>query len=92
MECGMPDWMHVQINIKIKGMKNTQIHLSKQTRKGHARSRGSVAPSVGARHASPLHGENRKGVRKPYAASPVAIWDGQPKCTSVEHDSICDRS
>jgi hypothetical protein len=32
----------------------------------------------------------RKVVLKPQAAGPVAIWDGEIKCTSVEHDTIYD--
>jgi hypothetical protein len=29
-------------------------------------------------------------VPKPAADGPVAIWDGEPKRTSVEHDSVHD--
>jgi hypothetical protein len=32
----------------------------------------------------------RKVVLKPQAAGPVAIWDGKPKRTSIEHDSVHD--
>ena len=32
----------------------------------------------------------RKVVLKPPAEGPVAIWDGEPKRTSVEHDSVHD--
>ena len=32
----------------------------------------------------------RKIVLKPQAAGPVAIWDGEPKRTSIEHDSVHD--
>jgi hypothetical protein len=32
----------------------------------------------------------RKVVLKPPAAGPVAIWDGEPRRTSVEHDSVHD--
>jgi methionine synthase II (cobalamin-independent) len=32
----------------------------------------------------------RKVVHKPQAAGLVAIWDGQPKRSSIEHDSIYD--
>jgi hypothetical protein len=31
-----------------------------------------------------------KVVLKPQAAGPVAIWDGKPKRTSTEHDSVHD--
>jgi hypothetical protein len=32
----------------------------------------------------------RKVVLKPQSAGPVAIWDGQPKRSSIEHDSVYD--
>jgi hypothetical protein len=32
----------------------------------------------------------RKVVLKPQVAGPVAIWDGEPRRTSVEHDSVHD--
>jgi hypothetical protein len=32
----------------------------------------------------------RKIVLKPQAAGPVAIWDGEPKRTSIQHDSVHD--
>jgi hypothetical protein len=32
----------------------------------------------------------RKIVLKPQAAGPVAIWDGEPKRKSIEHDSVHD--
>jgi hypothetical protein len=32
----------------------------------------------------------RKVVHRPQAAGLVAIWDGQPKRSSIEHDSVYD--
>ena len=32
----------------------------------------------------------RKAMMAPRAAEPVAIWDGEPKRTSIEHDSTYD--
>ena len=32
----------------------------------------------------------RKIVLQPPASGPVAIWDGEPKRTSVEHDRVHD--
>jgi len=32
----------------------------------------------------------RKTVLKPRSAGPVALWDGEPKRTSIEHDSVHD--
>ena len=37
-----------------------------------------------------LEDEHGKVVLKPQAAGPVAIWDGKPKRTSIEHDSVHD--
>lgn len=33
----------------------------------------------------------RKTVLKPASSGPVALWDGEPKRTSADHDSIYDR-
>jgi hypothetical protein len=35
--------------------------------------------------------KGRNAVLKASVARPVAIWDGKPKLTSVEHDSVHDR-
>ena len=32
----------------------------------------------------------RKVVLKPQVAGPVAIWDGEPKRASIDHDSVHD--
>lgn len=67
-------------------MQKTQVYLRKEEldalRKAAARSGRSVADLV--REAI------RKVVLKPEAAGPVAIWDGEPKRASTEHDSIYD--
>jgi len=70
-------------------MEKTPVYLRKEElealRKAAARSKRSVAVLV------------REAVRKvvlmpPHepAEGPVAIWDGRPKHTSIEHDSIYD--
>jgi hypothetical protein len=70
-------------------MEKTQVYLRKEElealRKAAARSRRSVAALV------------REAVRKVVlmppdapAEGPVAIWDGEPKHTSIDHDSIYD--
>ena len=51
-------------------------------RKAAARSRRRVADLV--------RDAIRKVVLKPQTAGPVAIWDGTPKRTSTEHDSVHD--
>ena len=67
-------------------MKKTQVYLSREEhdalREVAARSGRSVAELI--REAV------RKTVLKPASAGPVAIWDGEPKRTSIEHDSIHD--
>jgi hypothetical protein len=32
----------------------------------------------------------RRMLLKPQAAGPVAIWDGEPRRTAAEHDSVHD--
>jgi hypothetical protein len=70
-------------------MEKTQVYLRKEElealRKAAARSRRSIAALV------------REAIRKvvlmpleAQAEGPVAIWDGRPKRTSIEHDSIYD--
>jgi hypothetical protein len=70
-------------------MEKTQVYLRKEElvalRKAAARAKRSVAALV------------REAVRKVVlmpadapAGGPVAIWDGRPKHTSVEHDIIYD--
>jgi Ribbon-helix-helix protein, copG family len=67
-------------------MEKTQVYLRKEEllalRKAAARSGRSIAELI--------RDAVRKVVLKPGGAGPVAIWDGQPKRTSVEHDSIHD--
>jgi len=67
-------------------MEKTQVYLPKEEldalRKAAARSGRSVAALV--------RDAIRKVVLKPQSAGPVALWDGQPKRTSVEHDSVHD--
>jgi hypothetical protein len=67
-------------------MEKTQVYLPKEEldalRRTAARTGRSVADLV--REAI------RTVVLKPQAAGPVAIWDGEPKRTSVDHDSVHD--
>ena len=71
---------------KLTYMEKTQVYLRKEEldalRKVAARSGRSVAELV--REAI------RTVVLKPEAAGPIAIWDGEPKRTSIEHDSVHD--
>ena len=67
-------------------MEKTQVYLRKEEivalREAAARSGRSVADLI--REAI------RKFVLKPQATGPVAIWDGEPKRSSLEHDSVHD--
>jgi hypothetical protein len=67
-------------------MEKTQVYLRKEElealRKIAARSGRSVAQVV--------RDAIRKVVLKPPGGGPVAIWDGEPKRTSIEHDSVYD--
>lgn len=67
-------------------MEKIQVCLRKEEldalRKAAARSGRSVAELV--------RDAIRKTVLKPRAAGRVAIWDGEPKRTSIEHDSAHD--
>ena len=67
-------------------MEKTQVYLRKEElkalREAAERSGRSVADLV--REAV------RKTVLKPKAGGPVAIWDGEPRRTSLEHDTVHD--
>ena len=78
---------YVESNIKVTHMEKTQVYLRKEEldalRLEAARSGRSVAELV--REAI------RKVVLRPSVSGPVAIWDGKPKRTSMEHDSVHDQ-
>jgi hypothetical protein len=67
-------------------MEKTQVYLPKEEldalREASARSGRSIAEII--REAI------RQVVLKPQASGPVAIWDGKPKRTSLDHDSVHD--
>jgi hypothetical protein len=77
---------YVTLLTKVTYVEKTQIYLRKEElaalREAAARSGRSVAELV--REAI------RKQVLKPQAVGPVALWDGEPKRTSIEHDSVHD--
>ena len=72
---------------KLIHMEKIQVYLRKEElaalREAAARTRRSVAKLV--------RDAVRKLVLKPQAAGPVAIWNGEPKRLSVEHDSVHDQ-
>jgi hypothetical protein len=67
-------------------MEKTQVYLPKEElealRELAARSGRSIAEII--REAI------RQVVLKPQATGPVAIWDGKPRRTSIDHDSVHD--
>jgi hypothetical protein len=67
-------------------MVKTQVYLRQEEldalREIAARSGRSVAELV--------RDAIRKVVLKPQDSGPVALWDGEPKRTSIQHDSIYD--
>jgi hypothetical protein len=77
---------YVSAMIKLTHMEKTQVYLRKEEldalRKVAARSRRSVAALV--REAV------RKVVLMPAAEGPIAIWDGEPRRSSLDHDSVHD--
>jgi hypothetical protein len=77
---------YVMTRSKLTYMEKTQVYLRKEEldalRKAAARSGRSVAALV--------RDAIRKVVLKPQGAGPVAIWDGTPRRTSREHDSVHD--
>ena len=82
----LPGLTYVIPSTKVTHMEKTQVYLRREElealRKAAARSGRSVAELV--REAI------RKVVLKTPSAGPVAIWDGEPRRTSIEHDSVHD--
>jgi len=77
---------YVTGDLTVTYMEKTQVYLPKEElkalREAAARSGRSVAEVV--------RDAIRKVVLKPQSAGPVAIWDGEPRRTSIEHDSVYD--
>jgi Ribbon-helix-helix protein, copG family len=76
----------VKILDRVTYMEKTQVYLRKEEldalREAAARSGRSVAELV--------RDAIRQAVLKPQTTGPVAIWDGEPKRTSLDHDSVHD--
>ena len=67
-------------------MEKTQVYL----RKEELEALRAVAARSGRSIAELIREAIRKTVLKPAVAGPVALWDGRPKKSSVEHDSVHD--
>ena len=78
---------YVIILHKLTHMEKTQVYLRKEELAAL-----SAAAARSARSVADLVREAiRTTVLKPAVKGPVAIWDGEPKRTSVDHDSIYDQ-
>ena len=81
-----PNLTCVSSDVKVTYMEKTQVYLRKEEldalREAAVRSGRSVAEVI--------RDAIRKVVLNPSAAGPVAIWNGEPKRTSIEHDTIHD--
>ena len=81
-----PRLTYVTYEPRLTHMEKTQIYLRKEElaalRQAAARSGRSVAEVV--------RDAIRRVVLRPSCAGPVALWDGAPKRTSMEHDSVHD--
>ena len=67
-------------------MEKTQVYL----RKEEFDALRAAAERSGRSMAELIREAIRRTLLKPAASGPVAIWDGKPKKSSVEHDSIYD--
>jgi hypothetical protein len=72
--------------MKVTHMQKTQIYLRKEELEALRK----VAACSGRSVAEVVRDAIRKVVLKPSTSGPVAIWDGEPKRGSIEHDSIYD--
>jgi hypothetical protein len=67
-------------------MEKTQVYL----RKEELEALREAATRTGRSIAELVRDAVRQVILKPQGAGPVAIWDGEPKRASVEHDSVYD--
>jgi hypothetical protein len=67
-------------------MEKTQVYL----RKEELDALRSAATRSGRSVADLIRDAIRKVVLKPPSEGPVAIWDGEPRRTSIEHDTVHD--
>ena len=67
-------------------MEKTQVYL----RKEELAARRAAAAWSGRSVTELIRDAIRKVVLKPHAGGPVAIWDGEPRRPSIDHDSVHD--
>ena len=69
-------------------MEKVQIYLRKEELNALRRAAATSGSSV----AEVIREAIRKVVLKVHPESPLAIWDGTPKRTSIEHDRVHDET
>jgi hypothetical protein len=67
-------------------MEKTQIYLPKE----ELDALRAAAKRSGRSMAEVIREAIRKNVLKPTPDGPVAIWDGEPRSTAMDHDSVHD--
>lgn len=73
---------------KVTYMEKTQVYL----REEELRALRAAAARSGRSVAELIRDAIRKVVLKPQTDGPVAIWDGEPRRASIEHDSVHDET
>ena len=71
---------------KMTHVEKTQVYL----RKEELEALREAARRSGRSMAALIRDAIRQVVLKPSGTGPIAIWDGEPKHTSLDHDSIYD--
>ena len=77
---------YVTYGIRLTYMEKTQVYLPKEELEGLRRAAARSGRSV----ADLIREAIRKVVLRPQSTGPIALWDGEPKRTSIEHDSVHD--
>jgi hypothetical protein len=67
-------------------MEKTQVYLPKE----ELEALRETARRSGRSMADLIRSAIRQVVLKPSSGGPIAIWDGEPRRTSLDHDSIYD--
>jgi hypothetical protein len=68
------------------GMEKAQVYLPREELDALRKAAAKAGRSVSALIREAI----RKVVLKPQATGPFAIWDGEPKRDSIDHDSVHD--
>jgi len=83
---GVRELTYVIYEFKLTYMEKTQVYLPKEELEGLRRAAARSGRSV----ADLIREAIRKVVLRPQSTGPIALWDGEPKRTSIEHDSVHD--